>query len=155
VRETPANIGSVVPGRPGRIDVGGVLRWRSPDSTRESESASFMGVKAPALMNTDKRSLMIECATAVVAISLWHLTLWLLGQADTMPPGIKAKVGSVIVLIGCFVIARPVVAMTVLLFRSKAVPPVPPRPASGEPAVRSPRSALFRRSGARPETFPR
>lgn len=103
-------------------------------------------------MNNDKRPLVIECATALFAVLLWETTINFLGVSSTMPPGLKAKVGSMIVLTGCFVIARPVVSITALLFRSKSAPPVTPRTkvtpeietTAGSPART--RSALFRRN---------
>jgi len=108
-------------------------------------------------MSTDNRPQFgfLNVVPTILAVVLWQTTMWLLGYPDAMPPEIKAKIGSVVVLTGCFLITRPLVGLTALLFRPKSAPSAPPRPAPEVPAPQSPRSALFRRSGARPESFPR
>jgi hypothetical protein len=100
-------------------------------------------------MNTDKRHLLIEGAIALFAVTLWKTTLYLLGVSSLAPTGVKTEIGSFIVLLGCFALARPVVSMTLLLFRSKSVPPAADLPKAPAAAGYSPRSALFRPSASR------
>ena len=100
-------------------------------------------------MNTDKRHLLIEGATALCALTLWRTALYLLGVSGLTPTGVKTEIGSFIVLLGCFTLARPVVSMTALLVRAKSVPPAVDLPKAPAAAGYSPRSALFRPAASR------
>jgi hypothetical protein len=98
-----------------------------------------------------------DIARPVLGVLLWNAAIYLLGLPSTMPPGIGPKVGSVIVLTGCMLIARPMVGMVTFLFRPKSKPPAAPRsaviPGTDVTAAR-PRTALFRRSGSRTNLGP-
>ena len=59
-------------------------------------------------MNTREHRWISGILVGILTAMLWQFTLWLLGLKQRFPRGIAGFVGSVIVLVGCFSIARHV-----------------------------------------------
>ena len=59
-------------------------------------------------MNTREHRWVSGILVGILTAMLWQFTLWLLGLKQLFPRGIAGFVGSVIVLVGCFSIARHV-----------------------------------------------
>ncbi len=77
-------------------------------------AADLSGATHSLLMPLDKRSLLVECVTAVSAVLLWQTTFHLLGLPAPMSPGLKT--GSIIVFAGCFVLCRGLVSAFFQIF---------------------------------------